>query len=115
MMSSSYEVMYLEMTMARAAAIPTTLLMRSPPFRPNRLAIQPPMKPPTIPPMAKMETTIAYIKVDRSYVMFSPSFRRLCANLINFSITWKRNASRLKNLNFWTFVSRSSIYIYLRL
>ena len=34
-----------------------------------------PMKPPHMPPMAKMETAMAYMKVDDSYVMFTPSER----------------------------------------
>ena len=74
--NNSYEVICLENTIAREAAIPTILLISSPPFRPNLLAIQPPIKPPTMPPMANIETTIAYIKVECSYVIFSPSFRR---------------------------------------
>ena len=48
-----------------------------------------PMKPPHMPPMAKMETAMAYMKVEDSYVMFTPSERWRCAFLINFSITCK--------------------------
>ena len=34
-----------------------------------------PMNPPHMPPMAKMETAMAYMKVEDSYVMFTPSER----------------------------------------
>ena len=65
-MRSSYDVTYLENAIAVAAMMPTMLLTRRPPFRPNLLATQPPMKPPHMPPMAKMDTAMAYMNVEAS-------------------------------------------------
>ena len=66
------------------------------------------MKPPHMPPMAKMETAMAYMNVDDSYVMFTPSERWRCAFLMNFSITWEKRLLRLVLINMFKMINTCS-------
>lgn len=55
---------------------------------PKRLAMMPPLKPPSMPPMAKMDTANEYSNSARPLSMFS-LYRSSNTSLMNFSMFWK--------------------------